>query len=43
MRVLLSARHGAIVARTRAICQLKALIVNAAEPLRHHFRGMSDR
>ena len=29
MRVLLAARHGAVVARTKAIGQLKALIVNA--------------
>jgi transposase len=41
MRVLLSARQGSMVARTRAICQLKALIVSAPEQLRHHFRAMS--
>ena len=41
MRVLLSARQGAVVARTRAIGQLKAIIVNAPEQLRQHFRQMS--
>jgi hypothetical protein len=44
MRVLLSARHGAIVARTRAIGQLKALIVNAPEALREQLRhGSTDQ
>lgn len=38
MRVLLSARQGAILGRTRAIGQLKALIVNAPEQLRHTLR-----
>jgi transposase len=41
MRVLLSARQGAVIARTRAIGQLKALIVNAPEQLRQHFRRMA--
>jgi Transposase len=34
MRVLLAARHGAVIARTKAVSQLKALIVNAPEALR---------
>jgi hypothetical protein len=38
MRVLLAARQGAIVARTKAIGQLKALIVNAPEALREQLR-----
>jgi len=33
MRVMLTARQGAVVARTKAIGQLKALIVNAPEAL----------
>ena len=44
MRVLLSARHGAVLARTRAIGQLKALIVNAPEALREQLRrGTTDQ
>lgn len=44
MRVLLTARHGAIIARTRAIGQLKALIVNAPEELRKQLRrGTTDQ
>lgn len=44
MRVQLSARHGAIVARTRAISQMKALIVNAPEQLRDQLRrGTTDQ
>ena len=44
MRVLLAARHGAIVARTKAIGQLKALIVNAPEALREQRRrGTTDQ
>jgi transposase len=42
IRVLLSARQGSIVARTRAICQLKALIVGAPEQLRQHLRAISS-
>jgi hypothetical protein len=38
MRVLLAARHGAVIGRTRAISQLKALIVNAPEALREQLR-----
>lgn len=41
IRVLLATRHGAVVARTRAICHLKALLVSAPEQLRNHFRNMS--
>src|SRR5215218_1635019 len=44
MRVLLAARHGAVVARTKAIGQLKALIVNAPEALREQLRrGTTDQ
>ena len=41
LRVLLTAREGAITARTKAIGQLKALIVNAPEQLRQHFRKLT--
>jgi transposase len=41
LRVLLATRHGALVARTCAINQLKALIVGAPEELRAEFRGRS--
>jgi transposase len=41
LRVLLATREGAIIARTKAIGQLKALIVNAPEQLRHHFRPLT--
>jgi transposase len=40
-RVLLTTRQGAMTARTKAICQLKAIIVGAPEQLRQHFRGLS--
>ncbi len=44
MRVLLAARQGAVVGRTRAISQLKALIVNAPEALREQLRrGTTDQ
>jgi transposase len=44
MRVALTARQGAIVARTKAIGQLKALIVNAPEALRDQLRhGTTDQ
>ena len=43
MRVLLTAREGAILARTKAIGQLKAMIVNAPQPLRDQLRrGTTD-
>lgn len=43
MRVLLAARHGAVVGRTKAIGQLKALIINAPEALRDQLRrGTTD-
>lgn len=43
MRVLLAARQGAVVARTKAISQLKALIVNAPQSLRDQLRrGTTD-
>ncbi len=42
--MLLSARHGAVIARTKAIGQLKALIVNAPEALRDQLRrGTTDQ
>lgn len=41
VRVLLTTRQGTVVARTKAICQLKALLVGAPEQLRQHFRGMT--
>jgi transposase len=44
MRVLLTARQGAVVARTKAIGQLKALIVNAPQSLRDQLRrGTTDQ
>lgn len=43
MRVLLTTRAGTVVARTKAICQLKALIVGAPEQLRDQLRrGTTD-
>ena len=43
MRVLLSTRAGTVRARTKAICQLKALIVSAPEQLRDQLRrGSTD-
>src|SRR6266542_2931273 len=41
IRVLLTTRHGAVVARTKAVCHLKALLVSAPEGLRMHFRKMT--
>jgi transposase len=41
LRVLLATRQGAVVARTCAINQLKALIVGAPEELRAELRGYS--
>jgi transposase len=41
LRVLLATREGAITARTRAICHLKALVVNAPEGLRRSLRHLS--
>ena len=40
MRVLLASRAGAVDAKRQAISQLKALIVNAPEPLRQQVRGL---
>lgn len=40
IRVLLATRQGAVGARTKAICHLKATLVSAPEQLRHHFRKM---
>jgi transposase len=40
VRVLLVTRRGAMRARTRAINQLKALVVTAREGLRHQLRGL---
>lgn len=43
LRVLLTARQGAILARTKAIGQLKALIVNSPQSLREQLRrGSTD-
>ena len=43
MRVLIAARQGAVVGRTKAIGQLKALIVNAPNALREQLRrGTTD-
>jgi transposase len=41
MRVLLATREGAVVAKRQAISQLKALIVNAPEPLRQQLRMLN--
>jgi transposase len=41
MRVLLATREGAVVAKRQAISQVKALIVNAPEPLRQQLRSLS--
>ena len=44
LRVLMAARQGAVVARTKAIGQLKALIVNAPQALRDQLRrGTTDQ
>jgi transposase len=43
IRVLLRTRQGAMTARTRAICHLKALVATAAEPLRNQLRKLTDR
>jgi transposase len=42
VRVLLVTRRGAMRARTRAINQLKALVVTAREQLRHQLRGLDS-
>jgi transposase len=41
LRVLINTREGAVLARTAAINQLRALIVTAPEPLRASLRGLS--
>ena len=41
MRVLLTTRHGAVTARTKAICQVKALVVNAPQSLRHQLHKLA--
>ena len=44
LRVLVAARHGAVIGRTKAIGQLKALIVNAPQALREQLRhGTTDQ
>lgn len=40
LRVVLTTREGVITARTRALCHLKALVVNAPEALRHALRPL---
>jgi transposase len=41
LRVLLASREGAILARTQAVGQLKALIINAPDELRRHLRQLT--
>jgi transposase len=41
LRVLINTREGAIIARTAAINQLRALIVAAPEPVRARLRGLA--
>jgi hypothetical protein len=41
LRVLVKTREGAVLARTAAINQLRALVVAAPEPLRSSLRGLS--
>src|SRR5215472_6126015 len=41
LRVLLTTRQGAQVSRTKAICHLKALVVNAPETLRNSLRSLA--
>jgi len=40
IRVLLRTRQGAVNAKSRAICHLKALVVTAPEQLRNHLRAL---
>lgn len=40
LRVLMRTRQGAVQARSRAICHLKALVVTAPEQLRHQLRNL---
>jgi transposase len=42
LRVLVRTRTGAVRAKARAICHVKALIVTAPTPLRDHLRQLSD-
>ena len=42
IRVLLATRQGAVVARTQAINQLRALVVTAPEPLRARLAGLDE-
>ena len=42
LRVLLATRESAIIARTKAIAQLKALIVNAPDTLRQQLRTLNS-
>jgi transposase len=41
LRLLVSTRQGAVGARSRAICALKAAVVSAPEPLRGKLRGLA--
>lgn len=41
MRVLVTTRHGAVTGRTRAICHLKELVVEAPEGIRNQLRGLT--
>jgi transposase len=40
VRVLVRTRHGAVQAKSRAICHLKSLVVTAATPLRHQLHPL---
>jgi transposase len=40
IRVLLTTRQGAVVSRTRAMCHLQALVVNAPEGIRNQLRRL---
>jgi len=41
LRALVAAREGALSAKRAGLCQLRALIVTAPEPVRHELRGLS--
>lgn len=43
LQLLLSTRRGAVTARTKAICALKAALIAAPETLRGRLRGISGR
>ena len=41
LRALMAAREGAVIARTAALCQLRALLVTTPEPLRSELRPLT--